>query len=146
MRLAFGDCVIDFGERRVFSGRQELHLTPKAFDLLRLLIENRPKALAKQEIFDRLWPGTFVSENTFPSAHRVAEPGGLDDRGQGSTIGEDLPIMRLAFGDCVIDFGERRRSSPSTVSRRWWPICGRRWATRQMSPSSSRSDAGEERR
>ena len=63
MRLAFGEFVIDVGERRVFSGAQEIRLTPKAFDLLRLLIENRPKAPSKQEIFDRLWPGTFVTEN-----------------------------------------------------------------------------------
>jgi hypothetical protein len=47
----------------VFGGAQEIRLTPKAFDLLRLLIEHRPKALSKQEIFDRLWPGTFVTEN-----------------------------------------------------------------------------------
>ena len=63
MRLSFGNFVIDFGERRMLSGDREIHLTPKAFDLLRLLIENRPKALSKQEIFERLWPGTFVSEN-----------------------------------------------------------------------------------
>ena len=63
MRLAFGDFVIDFDERRLLSGQQEVRLTPKAFDLLRLLIETRPKALSKQEIFDRLWPGTFVTEN-----------------------------------------------------------------------------------
>jgi DNA-binding winged helix-turn-helix (wHTH) protein len=63
MRLSFGDFVIDFDQRRLFSGGQELRLTPKAFDLLRLLIESRPKALLKQEIFERLWPGTFVTEN-----------------------------------------------------------------------------------
>ena len=63
MRLSFGDFVIDFGERRLVSGQREVHLTPKAFDLLRLLIESRPKALSKQEIFERLWPGTFVTEN-----------------------------------------------------------------------------------
>ena len=63
MRLSFGNFVIDFGERRVLSGDREVHLTPKAFDLLRLLIESRPKALSKQDIFERLWPGTFVSEN-----------------------------------------------------------------------------------
>jgi DNA-binding winged helix-turn-helix (wHTH) protein len=63
MRLSFGDFVVDFDERRLFSGRQEIRLTPKAFDLLRLLVENRPKALSKQEIFERLWPGTFVTEN-----------------------------------------------------------------------------------
>jgi DNA-binding winged helix-turn-helix (wHTH) protein len=63
MRLSFGNFVVDFGERRMLSGDREIHLTPKAFDLLRLLIESRPKALSKQEIFERLWPGTFVSEN-----------------------------------------------------------------------------------
>src|SRR6188768_719293 len=63
MRLAFGDFVIDFDERRLLSAQQEVRLTPKAFDLLRLLIETRPKALSKQEIFERLWPGTFVTEN-----------------------------------------------------------------------------------
>lgn len=64
MRLSFGGFVIDFDERRLLSGEQEIRLTPKAFDLLRLLIESRPKALSKQEIFERLWPGTFVTENT----------------------------------------------------------------------------------
>ena len=63
MRLSFGNFVIDFDERRMLSGDRDIHLTPKAFDLLRLLIETRPKALSKQEIFERLWPGTFVSEN-----------------------------------------------------------------------------------
>ena len=63
MRLSFDRFLIDFDERRLLSGGQEIHLTPKAFDLLRLLVEHRPKALPKQEIFDRLWPGTFVTEN-----------------------------------------------------------------------------------
>ena len=63
MRLSFSDFVIDFDERRLSSGPREIRLTPKAFDLLKLLIENRPKALSKQEIFERLWPGTFVTEN-----------------------------------------------------------------------------------
>ena len=63
MRLSFGEFVIDFDERRLLSGQQEIRLTPKAFDLLRLLIESRPKALSKQAIFERLWPGTFVTEN-----------------------------------------------------------------------------------
>jgi DNA-binding response OmpR family regulator len=33
MRLSFGDFVVDFDERRLFSGRQEIRLTPKAFEL-----------------------------------------------------------------------------------------------------------------
>ncbi len=52
MRLSFGDFVIDFDERRLLSNDQEIRLTPKAFDLLRFLVESRPKALSKQEISD----------------------------------------------------------------------------------------------
>lgn len=51
MRLSFGDFVIDFDERRLVSNGHEIRLTPKAFDLLQLLIESRPKALSKHEIW-----------------------------------------------------------------------------------------------
>ena len=40
----------------------ELHLSPKAFELLKILVENRPRALSKNELQERVWPSTFVSE------------------------------------------------------------------------------------
>jgi len=42
-------------------GRAE-PLSPKAFQLLEVLLDRRPEAVAKEELLDRLWPGTFVSE------------------------------------------------------------------------------------
>jgi DNA-binding winged helix-turn-helix (wHTH) protein len=53
--------------RRVWRADDELHLTPKAFDLLALLVERRPDAVSKRDIHDRLWPGTFVSDVTLHS-------------------------------------------------------------------------------
>jgi DNA-binding winged helix-turn-helix (wHTH) protein len=44
--------------------RQEL--TPKAFQLLEALLEARPRALTKQELYERLWPDAFVSESSVP--------------------------------------------------------------------------------
>lgn len=44
MRVSFGEFVMDFDERRLFARTREVRLTPKGFDLLRLLIEHRPKA------------------------------------------------------------------------------------------------------
>ena len=41
-------------------------LPPKAFQLLDLLLEARPRALTKQELHDRLWPDSFVSESSLP--------------------------------------------------------------------------------
>ena len=39
-----------------------MHLTPKAFDLLAALVANRPKALSKSDLHQRLWPDTFVAD------------------------------------------------------------------------------------
>lgn len=64
VRLRFGDCQLDT-DSRVFSRRgTPVHLSPKAFRLLQLLAENRPRALSKKEIEDELWPETFVSESS----------------------------------------------------------------------------------
>ena len=62
MRFAFADCVYDAGTREVTRGGRAVPLAPKALVLLDLLIRSRPNAVAKQEIHERLWPGTFVSD------------------------------------------------------------------------------------
>ena len=60
--MTFGDFRLDVGARQLFRGATERHLSPKAFELLRLLVENRPRALSKAELHDHLWPATFVTE------------------------------------------------------------------------------------
>ena len=62
MRIRFGECIFDPVRREVRRGAEQAHLSPRAFELLRLLIENRPRALGKDELFERLWPDTFVCE------------------------------------------------------------------------------------
>jgi DNA-binding winged helix-turn-helix (wHTH) protein len=62
MQLRFGGYCLDLGTRQLFRGETEVGLSPKAFDLLRALVENRTRALSKTELHDRLWPGTFVTE------------------------------------------------------------------------------------
>jgi DNA-binding winged helix-turn-helix (wHTH) protein len=62
MDVSFEDFVFSAGTRQLLRGNVELHLSPKAFDLLRMLVEARPKAISKAELTDRLWPATFVGE------------------------------------------------------------------------------------
>lgn len=62
MRLRFGDYQLDSETRELSRRGKPVHLSPKAFRLLELLAENRPRALSKREIEERLWPDTFVSE------------------------------------------------------------------------------------
>ena len=67
MRVAFGDCTLDAGTRELFRGGKPIHLSPKAFRLLELLLENRPRALSKAEIHEKIWPDAIVSEATLAS-------------------------------------------------------------------------------
>lgn len=60
MRLAFGACVLDTGQRALWRADEPVHLAPKAFQLLELLVERRPNAVAQKEIYDALWPETIV--------------------------------------------------------------------------------------
>lgn len=64
MRLRFSDFVFDSDSRRLTRGGAPVHLEPKAHELLELLLERRPAAVAKAAIHDRLWPRTFVSESS----------------------------------------------------------------------------------
>jgi DNA-binding winged helix-turn-helix (wHTH) protein len=62
MRLGFEDFVYDSGTREVSRAGSVVPLPPKAFQLLELLIRNRPNAVSKRDIREHLWSGTFVSE------------------------------------------------------------------------------------
>jgi DNA-binding winged helix-turn-helix (wHTH) protein len=60
MQIRFADCVIDLGTRQVRRQGEEVVLSPKAYRLLILLVEARPKALSKEDLCRALWPDTFV--------------------------------------------------------------------------------------
>ena len=62
MRLPFGPYLLDLESRQLLRGADVVHLSPKAFELLGILISHRPKALSKGELQERLWPNTFVVE------------------------------------------------------------------------------------
>jgi DNA-binding winged helix-turn-helix (wHTH) protein len=61
-RVHFGEFVLDLDARELVRGSSVVRLSPKAFQLLEVLVENRPKALSKIALQERLWPNTFVVE------------------------------------------------------------------------------------
>lgn len=67
MRVRFGECVFDSETRQLQVRGEAVHVQPKAFQFLELLLENRPKAVSKSQIHERIWPGTFVSDATLTS-------------------------------------------------------------------------------
>jgi len=65
--VQFGDFAVDFGSRQLLRGAEAVHVGPKAFELLEVLLKSRPRALSKAQIRGHLWPGTFVSESNLTS-------------------------------------------------------------------------------
>lgn len=67
MPVRFGEFLLDRERRLLLRDGEPLRLAGKAFELLDLLITERPRALSKEQIRDRVWPRTVVSESTLNS-------------------------------------------------------------------------------
>ena len=122
MTVRFGAFALDLDRRQLTRDDVEIHLTPKAFDLLALLVDEAPRVVRKNELHQRLWPGTFVSEAALVGLVKELRRA-LGDRDPGT------PIIRTAHGvgyACAVPIDHAPvRSTP--VSR-WIVVGGRRIA------------------
>ena len=62
MKIRFGPFTLDLDTRQLTQAGREIHLAPKAFELLATLVLDRPKVLSKAVLLKCLWPETFVEE------------------------------------------------------------------------------------
>ncbi|HEX9643527.1 MAG TPA: response regulator transcription factor [Acidimicrobiia bacterium] len=58
-RISVGDIVLDEDAHQVWSGGDEVHLSPTEFRLLRYLLMNRGRVLSKGQIVDYVWEYDF---------------------------------------------------------------------------------------
>jgi len=63
-RLQFDRFTLDTGTRELLSAGAVVHLSPKAFDLLEILVQKRPEAVPRGEIEKRIWRSTHVSDTS----------------------------------------------------------------------------------
>ena len=108
MRVRFGECVLDSDTRQLSVRGETVHLSPKAFQFLELVLDNRPRALSKREIHERLWPGTFVSDGTLASL-LVEVRSAIGDTARGSRFVRTVH----GFGYAFSGIAEELRGSPS---------------------------------
>jgi DNA-binding winged helix-turn-helix (wHTH) protein len=125
VRYRFGDCTLDCDARRLVCRGNEAHLPPKAFELLKLLVESRPRALAKAELVEHVWPGVFVADDSLAKAvSKIRKAIGDDD--------DRHPVVRTVHGFGYAFEGEvneaNRSSDPPRPSARTvcWIFCGSR--------------------
>ena len=121
LSVQFAGFVFDEDRRQLLRGGELLHLEPKAFDLLALLLSRRPKAVSKAEIRETIWPGAYISESSLPGLVGDLR-GALGDDPKVPRFIRTVPRFGYAFcGDAVI--GEAAAAPP-----RWTA----HWASRAV--------------
>ena len=120
MKVRFGKFLFDSATRQVLEGSRPVHLSPKAFDLLQVLLEHRPALVSKGELQDRVWPDVAVVEanvaNAIAEIRRVLG----DDPKSPAYV---CTVSRRGYRFCgdaepVGEPAERKEPRPRTL--RWW--------------------------
>jgi len=96
MPVRFGDCEFDASTRELRRADRPVALSPKAFELLVLLIESRPRPLAQGHLRDALWPDTHVG---YTSLARVVSEvrRAVGDSARGPRFIRTVPRFGYAF-------------------------------------------------
>jgi DNA-binding winged helix-turn-helix (wHTH) protein len=120
LRVArFGEFRLNPATRQLLRGAAEVHLSPKAFDLLSILVARRPTVVTKESLRDRLWPGTNVVEanlNNLVSEIRSA----LGDDPQKPRFLRTVHRVGYSFcGDVEATEGEKEATGRATEARGW---------------------------
>ncbi len=121
MQSVFGPFTLDLDTRQLRRAGGEVHLSPKAFDLLSALVCERPKVLSKNVLQQLLWPDTFVAEANL--SNLIAEiREALDDRARAPRYIRTLHRVGYAFFAEATD----GPSVPPARAREYWLEWGER--------------------
>jgi len=125
VRIRFGPFVLDLDTRQLTREGREIHLSPKAFELLLTLVVDRPKVISKTVLQARLWPETFVAEANL--SNLVAEiRGALGDPPRAPRFIRTAHGFGYAF---VADATVQHRSAEASVDQ---PKCWIEWGQRRF--------------
>jgi hypothetical protein len=113
MSVQFEEFVFDEDRREVRRGSEPVHLEPKAFDLLALLLSRRPNAVSKAQIHESIWPGTSVSESSLPGLVTDLRAALGDDRAVPRFI---RTVRRFGYAFCGTTVGD---PPPALDPSRW---------------------------
>jgi DNA-binding winged helix-turn-helix (wHTH) protein len=115
---------VDAGQRQLRRDGTEIHLTPKAFDLLGVLIEHAPRVVSKAELHHAMWPKSFVSDATLVGLVKELRRA-LDDHDRGAPMIRTVQRVGYAFCRPIVT------SVPGHLVWRWIVVDGRRVPLRE---------------
>ncbi len=137
MTFRFGPFSLDSRTRQLLRDGREIALSPKAFQLLLSLVENRSRAMSREELHQQLWPSTFVLETNL--AGLVAEVRrALEDTADKPTFVRTMHRFGYWFiGD--VDQADASMESGGPAMKSWLV-----WATRQVALTEGNNIVGRE--
>lgn len=98
--LEFGPYRVDSERRLLLRGQAPVPLSPKAFDLLVVLIERTGEVVSKDDLMSLLWPDTFVEESNL-GQHVFQLRKALGERPQDHTYIVTVPGRGYLFAEKV---------------------------------------------
>jgi DNA-binding winged helix-turn-helix (wHTH) protein/tetratricopeptide (TPR) repeat protein len=98
--LEFGPFRVDPEQRLLLREEQPISLSPKAFDLLLVLLEHSGRVVLKDDLMKTLWPDTFVEESNL-GQHVFQLRKALGDRSQDSAYIVTVPGRGYRFAQKV---------------------------------------------
>jgi len=159
MRLRFGDCTFDPETRQLWRNSRPVTLAPRAFELLLLLLDARPRPLSQARLRDALWPDTHVGYTSL--AQLVAQVRrALGDTARPARLVRTVPRYGYAFAGPVTEeagLGDRRFAGLLVGGEREYLVpegetllgrgdtCGVRFASSQVSRVHARMTAASGR-
>ena len=121
----FAGFVLHPESRRLVYEGADLHLTPKAFDLLSLLVAAAPRVVSKAELHARLWPDSFVSDATLAGLVKEVRKTLGAREGTGEIV---RTVTRVGYA-CAVPVDQGSDTPPSL--RHWLVAEGRSFPLRQ---------------
>src|SRR5215475_7315564 len=106
---------LDTVNHRLWRGQERVPVTPKAFDLLRYLVEHNDRLVTQDEILDALWPDTHVNPEVVKK-HILEIRKALGDRSRGALFIETYPKRGYQFVAAVRDAPARAQTAPERES------------------------------
>src|SRR5436190_24167509 len=110
----FGSFRMEIRSRTVARDGQDVGLTPKEFELLRILVEHGGCLVTKETLIEGLWPGAVVDENNL-AQHIKGLRRKLGDKPEGSSLIRNR--ARLGYWLAVPVIGMSTEELPHAVSR-----------------------------
>ena len=120
MRVRFGSFEFDTATRELLRDGARVHLSPKSFDLLQILVERRPALVTKSELQDQLWPDAVVLEANLGNAvAEIRKALGDDPKSPAYVCTVSRRGYRFAAAVQVVVGGEAPRPQ---ARPRWWLV------------------------